>query len=347
MKNKKGFTLIELLAVIVILAVIMVIAVPKILNVIESSRTSAADSSLKLVRSAIKTQVTTSSMSSVNFTSEDGCYLFDFTNNNSNVQNLSLKNKDKVSGSIKYCSGKLNDDTLAWDGQTANKEPEKPAQLTNDLDSNGQADIGDTITIGEENFYVISNDGSTISILAYYNLNAGGIYNGSTWTKYESPTYIQDETMKGFDANDSSTNIRRGTMPFSTADEPKWDSTSNATISSDWYSSYITTALNEYSKKITTSMGKTMTARLITKLDIEKVINNGAVLSASNIKSLADTQEKQWIYNGTYWISTSVQHFGGYVWVMYSDGKLNNGLTYRSTDTVGIRPVFDISVSDI
>ena len=57
MKNKKGFTLIELLAVIVILAVIMVIAVPQILNVIEKSKESAASSSIKLVKDAIKTQI--------------------------------------------------------------------------------------------------------------------------------------------------------------------------------------------------------------------------------------------------------------------------------------------------
>ena len=42
MKKEKGFTLIELLAVIVILAILMVVAVPKILNVIENSRKSAA-----------------------------------------------------------------------------------------------------------------------------------------------------------------------------------------------------------------------------------------------------------------------------------------------------------------
>ena len=62
MKKEKGFTLIELLAVIVILAILMVIAVPKILNVIENSRKSAAESSIKLVKDAIKTQVTSGSI---------------------------------------------------------------------------------------------------------------------------------------------------------------------------------------------------------------------------------------------------------------------------------------------
>ena len=58
MKNKKGFTLIELLAVIVILAIIMVIAVPQILNVIDSSRTSAWNDSVKLIKNAIETNTT-------------------------------------------------------------------------------------------------------------------------------------------------------------------------------------------------------------------------------------------------------------------------------------------------
>ena len=53
MKNKKGFTLIELLAVIVILSIIMVIAVPQILNVIDSSRSSAWKNSVGMVKRAI------------------------------------------------------------------------------------------------------------------------------------------------------------------------------------------------------------------------------------------------------------------------------------------------------
>ena len=43
--NKKGFTLIELLAVIVVLAIIALVAVPIILNVVEKSKKSSAESS--------------------------------------------------------------------------------------------------------------------------------------------------------------------------------------------------------------------------------------------------------------------------------------------------------------
>lgn len=46
MKKNKGFTLIELLAVIVILAIIALIATPRILDVVETARKGAAESSV-------------------------------------------------------------------------------------------------------------------------------------------------------------------------------------------------------------------------------------------------------------------------------------------------------------
>ena len=107
MKKEKGFTLIELLAVIVILAILMVIAVPKILNVIENSRKSAAESSIKLVKDAIKTQVTSGSIMGTNFTSDDdGCYTFNFDDQASG----NLKSGDAFDCDVNG-DGKYNSDT--------------------------------------------------------------------------------------------------------------------------------------------------------------------------------------------------------------------------------------------
>ena len=106
MKKEKGFTLIELLAVIVILGIITVIAVPKVLDIINKSRESAASSSIKLVKDAIKAQISSSDLTGSEFTKEsDGCYIFNFDDQASgNVKVLEIKNKDRVSGSIKYCN---------------------------------------------------------------------------------------------------------------------------------------------------------------------------------------------------------------------------------------------------
>ena len=119
MNKNKGFTLIELLAVIVILAILMVVAVPKILNVIENSRKSAAESSIKLVKDAIRSQVTSESMMGTNFTSdESGCYTFNFDEQISgNAKELQLKNKENITGTIKYCNGNFTNNTLVFDGQ--------------------------------------------------------------------------------------------------------------------------------------------------------------------------------------------------------------------------------------
>ncbi len=118
MKKEKGFTLIELLAVIVILGIITVIAVPKVLDIINKSKESAASSSIKLVKDAIKTQVASSDLTGPVFTKEtDGCYIFNFDDQTSgNTKSLEIKNKDKVSGSIKYCNGKFSNDTLVFNG---------------------------------------------------------------------------------------------------------------------------------------------------------------------------------------------------------------------------------------
>ena len=47
------------------------------------------------------------------------------------------------------------------------------------------AEIGDTITIKSENFYVYSNKDGYIKAIAKYNLYVGGEYNTS-WTAYDT-----------------------------------------------------------------------------------------------------------------------------------------------------------------
>ena len=122
-KNKKGFTLIELLAVIVILAVLMVIAVPQILNIIDNSRQSANTSSIKLIKDAIKTQIASSSITENKFVSSNNCYTFDFDNDeNHNVSNLDVKNKDQFNGTITYCNGSFTTDTLDISGSSSSNE---------------------------------------------------------------------------------------------------------------------------------------------------------------------------------------------------------------------------------
>ena len=106
MKKEKGFTLIELLAVIVILAIIMVIAVPKILNVIENSRESAAISSAKLYIDAVKKNNVISEVNGTNTKIDDGTY------DNVRALPVSIKGDKPTSGTLTIENSKVTSATL-------------------------------------------------------------------------------------------------------------------------------------------------------------------------------------------------------------------------------------------
>ena len=227
MNKNKGFTLIELLAVIVLLAILMVISVPKILNVIENSKKSAAESSIKLVKDAIKTQVTSGSIMGTNFTSdESGCYTFNFDDQNSgNAKALQLKNKENITGTIKYCNGKFSDDALVSNGVEIKEEnkkvtckratklhTEKCEQEDRTSYCSGAGLTGKTITYGTipgkelksgdafdcdvngdgtydentERFYYVTDMNDSTAVLIYYNNVSKGKPSNSKLVAYDA-----------------------------------------------------------------------------------------------------------------------------------------------------------------
>ena len=213
MKKEKGFTLIELLAVIVILAILMVVAVPKILNVIENSRKSAAESSIKLVKDAIKTQVTSGSIMGTSFTSnDDGCYTFNFDDQTSgNAKKLQLKNKENITGTIKYCNGKFSDDTLVFNGVEIKEENKKvicKRAEEKTLHTDGTHTFGNRIVTQEtlksgdafdcdvngdgeynsdtERFYYVTDMNDSTAVLIYYNNIEKGKPNNNKLVAYDA-----------------------------------------------------------------------------------------------------------------------------------------------------------------
>ena len=219
MKKQKGFTLIELLAVIVILGLITIVAVPKILDVINKSKESATSSSIKLVKDAIKTQVASSNLTGPVFTKEkDGCYLFDFDDQESgNAKSLEIKNKDKVSGSIKYCNNTFSDDTLKFNGNSISKEETKgkiickratilhteectQTDATYYCSGAGYTTSGSkgtaTITYGNLGTPGVLTSGDAFDC----DVNGDGVYDASTERFYYVSDYYDTNT-KSFDSN--------------------------------------------------------------------------------------------------------------------------------------------------
>ena len=205
--KKKGFTLIELLAVIVILGIITVIAVPKVLDIINKSRESATSSSIKLVKDAIKTQVASSDLTGPVFTKEtDGCYIFNFDDQaTGNAKILEIRNKDKVSGSIKYCNNTFSDDTLKFDGNSISKdEPkgkiickratvlhtEECTQTDSQYFCSGAGLSGKTITYGNLGTTGVLTSGDAFDC----DVNGDGEYNPGTERFYYVSDYYNTST---------------------------------------------------------------------------------------------------------------------------------------------------------
>ena len=205
--KKKGFTLIELLAVIVILGIITVIAVPKVLDIINKSRESATSSSIKLVKDAIKTQVASSDLTGPVFTKEtDGCYIFNFDDQTTgNAKILEIRNKDKVSGSIKYCNNTFSDDTLKFDGNSISKdEPkgkiickratvlhtEECTQTDSQYFCSGAGLSGKTITYGNLGTTGVLTSGDAFD----WDVNGDGEYNPGTERFYYVSDYYNTST---------------------------------------------------------------------------------------------------------------------------------------------------------
>ena len=115
MKNKKGFTLIELLAVIVILAIIALIAVPIVLNMINSARKKAAESSALGFIDAIEYNNGFAQTEQAGYTEINGTDL-DVTS--ATFNNLKLKGKKPSSGKVTIVNGKVTSANLCVEGYT-------------------------------------------------------------------------------------------------------------------------------------------------------------------------------------------------------------------------------------
>ena len=163
---KKGFTLIELLAVIVILAIIALIATPVILNIIDDARDSSNKESINLYAKAIENAVANYLLKNpedTNITLEKIEEYIKYDGNKVECDTININSN----GSIYLKDCKVNDIDVEY---TYGIKEEPSCYISKDEDNDNYADIGDMITCGTESFYVISNDGKNIEMLAEKNI---------------------------------------------------------------------------------------------------------------------------------------------------------------------------------
>ena len=380
MNKNKGFTLIELLAVIVILAILMVISVPKILNVIENSRKSAAESSIKLVKDAIRSQVTSGSIMGTNFTSdESGCYTFNFDDQeNGNAKELQLKNKENITGAIKYCNGNFTNNTLSFDGQDMSSivckraiklHTEKCAQTHNTYYCSGAGLTGKTITYGSlgtkgtlksgdafdcdvngdgtydentERFYYVTDMDDSTAVLIYYNNVSNGKSSNST-------TYAYDASGKNNNG------------PVTAIEElPNTSEWRNVSLKNTFRSISAISSNGEETNKteggtlpdIFSYAGKA--ARLLTIQEVRKATGNKDIPTwqdgeLDNFNYLLENTKysNASIGNYGYWLENPLSGYSDYAWNVSGGSRDVISSTVSNAGGRGVRPAIEVLKSNI
>ena len=198
--------------------------------------------------------------------------------------------------------------------------------------------IGDEVCIESECFYILDNEGDKFKLFAKYNLYIGNSYDGKTITALDSPTGLQSSEALGLKYNNGTAIYPAiGTTAFSTKDNV-------------YSTSLVRSYVEEYIQKFSSFNLdiSNITAKLIEKTEIEKLINNGnSMTTGSFVNKVSNLTGKEWIYSTSYWTMTSYTSSNYSVWYMRSIGELN--YDYQATDSrynnnkyYGVRPVLVI-----
>ena len=205
---------------------------------------------------------------------------------------------------------------------------EKVVALSYDGDSDKVADVGDMIKVGTEEFYVISNDGANIRMLAQYNLQVGECK--TLDFKPAQDTYAVTSCVfmlwnNGLQMSHIDINIDNYNGDFKGV--VKYNE--------------ITTYLENYSNLLSTNYNVANTASLITEQDLES-------LNCSSDSMTCKTSEYTWVYSRPYW--TSMEYDDQNMVTISKDGtykpyliEAGTGLEAYFDSYNGVRPVITIS----
>ena len=206
------------------------------------------------------------------------------------------------------------------DGSGSSVKDNGEVKLINVVSGDG-TQTGDEVCIGEECFYVMYSDETTVTMLAKYNLYVGGEYNDNndSVTAYgEEATGKQDSTMLGYVSGQI---IRKGITAFSNT-------------SSTYEGSIVEGYVNSYNSYLITQGVTPLEARLITK---DELIGLGCSEDDYSCR-----EAPSWVYATSYWSGSA--YGTNYVWRVYSSTPFDR-TNYTNDHSFGVRPVITISRS--
>ena len=293
------------------------------------------------------------------------------------IKDLTKEDLPKQTSAISL-SYKLNfvqtDEKLTSAGQSGE-------QACTSFDKKDTYNVGDVIALcnadtgKSEDFYVMKDNGDTITALAKYNLLVGNtaVWNDDFSDETVTPISMSEEgyglqnSIAGYMPFDSEgmplSHTMKGTIAFADGEESKkisdscsgfgcyygyWtDNTSSHKLLSKYGTSYpanvfdsnslLYAPVQNYKTYLKNTLGKTsIDVRLITN---EELTSLGCNVSEETCKSAP-----AWVYSVNYW-SASADSYSS-VWSVTSNGNFTR-VSFDSSVTCGLRPVITISKSDI
>ena len=222
--------------------------------------------------------------------------------------------------------------------------------------------VGDTIALcnsstgKSEDFYVISDNGETVTALAKYNLLVGNVYeidNQDDWNEVSNEPIsssvdgygLQNSSAKGYVEDGT---VFTGVLAFAEDNNNGygyWYNTSTHNLDSNYGNSYpawvfnsnsnLWTPVGNYQTYLTATLGKTSaTATLMSQ---PQAVGLGCSKNDCN-------SAPSWVYSSSYWLGSACTNDG--VWCVFSNGDFY-GFGFRYDDSCGVRPVITISKSDL
>ena len=197
--------------------------------------------------------------------------------------------------------------------------------VSGDLDT-----VGSEVKIADEEFYVIGQEDSThVKLLTKYNLGVGY---GTAYESKQDPTataWVSGSTGGAGSIGFAST----GYWGTNVSTYPEYVYTNEKENNN--YKTYLAEYIEEYVEYLET-YGVRVTGRLISKEEIETVVNNGNPLSECYLSSCAsDLTGKEWIHSVSYWTGTASSD--DRVWEMRLNGQFSTNFYYSGI--FGVRPV--------
>ena len=187
----------------------------------------------------------------------------------------------------------------------------------------------DEVCIGEECFYVMYSDDTSITMLAKYNLYVGNECTSSSCTAYgDEATGKQDLNMVGLS---SKGRPYKGITAFSNTGYWK-DTVSNYPAYVYNENSLLYSYVENYKTYLSTLGVTPSEARLITKEELETLGCSGS----------SCTSAPSWVYATSYWSGSA--YSSNFVWYIYGTGYFSQDY-YDIGVNFGCRPVITISRS--